>query len=924
MAVINGTFFDDVLTGGAEDDAINASAGNDIVNAGGGADGVFGGGGNDQIAGEAGDDVLRGDGGNDFVSGGEGDDTIFGGTNEDVLTGGSGVNTLAGDAGDDRFISIFAENGTDTVDGGTGFDTVELVLSSADLSQAVIDDLFALNDYLTTRFSGVGQDANLLLTSTSTEAATFAEIGLTISNVEAVEVTLDGVTTELGAFLSSSDLVPSDPAPAAVVTPGDGVITSEISMRDGIDYDVTGTDASEEFTGSELNDYIVAGAGNDYVNGRSGENEIYGGAGNDRLFGGQQDDEIHGGADNDTVVGDFGNDVLYGDDGNDGLFGGGSNDTLFGGAGNDSLYGGNGDDILDGGTGINLLDGHVGDDTLIHTLGSTSTVIGSRGLDTLVLNLTSDGLSAEVVADLATLKAWMDDRLAGVGGDINVLAGQFGGAQLDLAALSLSLSDIERVIVTVDGEEVPLESVLNKAPVVTDLVAVTIDEDSTLSGNVDATDPDGDVLSYAVSQMATHGMVSVDASTGSYEYIPTADFAGEDRFTVVVTDIKGESVTQTIVVTVAPVADTANLSAQDVAAAFEAPAPLSGTRGRDVIYGDQAETLIDVELDISAMLTDTDGSETLELIVSGLPGDAVLSAGAVNADGTVSLTQAELEGLFVTVDGPQDFELTVTAITTDSDSVSETSAAFNVSVTADSLYDDVIDGLRGSDWISGGLGDDLINGGSGRDTIYGGVGNDVLSDGGGRDRVFGDDGDDTFLVGRGNDVYSGGSGFDIADFSGATRGVRVDLEAGSARGLGRDTLDSIEGVIGSDNRDRLTGDAADNMIDGGAGRDLIRGGAGEDLLTGGEGRDVFTWERSDMAVGTFDTITDFVVGEDLLDLTELSYVGRNAPDGEDRVQISEVNGGTLVSVDMSYLPGATSLVFLEGVTGLGGTDWFDI
>ena len=76
-----------------------------------------------------------------------------------------------------------------------------------------------------------------------------------------------------------------------------------------------------------------------------------------------------------------------------------------------------------------------------------------------------------------------------------------------------------------------------------------------------------------------------------------------------------------------------------------------------------------IPLTISPSLNDVDGSETLSVTVSSIPNGFTLSAGTVNADGTVTLTPAELSGL--TISGPQDysgnFDLTITAQSEEAD-----------------------------------------------------------------------------------------------------------------------------------------------------------------------------------------------------------------------------------------------------------------
>ncbi len=70
-------------------------------------------------------------------------------------------------------------------------------------------------------------------------------------------------------------------------------------------------------------------------------------------------------------------------------------------------------------------------------------------------------------------------------------------------------------------------------------------------------------------------------------------------------------------------------------------------------------------------------------------------------------------------------------------------------------------------------------------------------------------------------------------------------------------------LAGTQGDDILLGGVGDDVILGGAGNDILRDGAGSDVLTGGAGRDVFILS----ADGERDTITDFTLGEDRLDLS---------------------------------------------------------
>ena len=81
----------------------------------------------------------------------------------------------------------------------------------------------------------------------------------------------------------------------------------------------------------------------------------------------------------------------------------------------------------------------------------------------------------------------------------------------------------------------------------------------------------------------------------------------------------------------------------------------------------ETESSTEYPLDISSSLVDQDGSETLSLVVSGVPDGATLSAGTDNGDGTWTLTPAQLPQLTLTVDDSvtTDFNLSVSATATE-------------------------------------------------------------------------------------------------------------------------------------------------------------------------------------------------------------------------------------------------------------------
>ncbi|MEA2487889.1 MAG: hypothetical protein QOF16_1543 [Actinomycetota bacterium] len=98
-------------------------------------------------------------------------------------------------------------------------------------------------------------------------------------------------------------------------------------------------------------------------------------------------------------------------------------------------------------------------------------------------------------------------------------------------------------------------------------------------------------------------------------------------------------------------------------------------------------------------------------------------------------------------------------------------------------------------------------------------------------------GDDKIIGGRGDDSLDGGEGVDTVSYKDVERPISVDLATEMATGQGRDSLLSIEDVIGSNHRDVITGNSLDNVLYGRGGADTLSGLAGRDSLYGGPGGD---------------------------------------------------------------------------------------
>ena len=160
---------------------------------------------------------------------------------------------------------------------------------------------------------------------------------------------------------------------------------------------------------------------------------------------------------------------------------------------------------------------------------------------------------------------------------------------------------------------------------------------------------------------------------------------------------------------------------------------------------------------------------------------------------------------------------------------------------------DIIHGEGGNDILSGQYGEDEIHGGAGSDTITGGLGKDTLK---------GDDGSDILMWDIGEDEMDGGDDTDSIDFGLSPMGIFLDLSTGEFTITVNDeeetdTLISIEGIRGTDQKDIFIGDENANIIEGRDGDDIIIGETdiiiedadstiedlGIDTLIGGDGDD---------------------------------------------------------------------------------------
>ncbi len=287
-----------------------------------------------------GDDLLKGSSVADHLKGGEGDDVIIGNKGDDTMEGGEGDDRMIWNNGD----------GSDFMDGGAGFDTVEVNGATA------AGDNFEV--------AAGGSDVEFKRTN-------LGLFQLDIQNTESLEVNGGGGDDNLKVGdLSKTDLK------TVTFDAGDGddfldgsEATTRIEAFGGKGDDVLiGGSAQDLLEGGKGDDVLEGGAGNDELDGGAGDDVLEGGRGNDLLKGGAGDDQLEGGRGNDILKGGRGDDQLNGGRGNDVLEGGAGNDVLKGGRGNDELNGGAGNDELEGGSGndVFIFEQGTGDDTVLN------------------------------------------------------------------------------------------------------------------------------------------------------------------------------------------------------------------------------------------------------------------------------------------------------------------------------------------------------------------------------------------------------------------------------------------------------------------------------------------------------------------------------------------------------------------------------
>jgi Ca2+-binding RTX toxin-like protein len=557
----------------------------------------------------------------------------------------------------------------------------------------------------------------------------------------------------------------------------------------------------DTFIGSSLKDTVNGGYGNDTLSGGDGDDSLTGHAGNDFLFGENGNDGMYGGG---------GNDSLSGGEGNDGLRGDGGNDQLDGGNGDDRLYGGTGHDILIGGAGNDTVNGDAGDDQIVYAVGDGADVVsGGQGHDTFVFVLSSAQLDQLIEDDLRNLQDHLSDRLDTVGGDVSILNAETTATAVALAALGLTLSTIENVIVDYDGSQSSSSDFLDGLG----LQSQTLVDDGSNQALVGG---DGDDTI-----VAGGGNDSYDGGAG----VDTLDMSEASRASV---DLASGSARGLGRDTVSNIENVTGSDGNDSIRGEAGDNALSGGAGNDNLNGRGGNDILD-------------GGEGNDRLNGGSGNDA-LTGGEGNDRLNGGNGDDVLDG------GASDDRLNGGA--------------------GDDILDggdnnDRLNGGGGDDVILDGSGDDRVNGGAGDDTVVAGSGSDVFNGGRGYDSIDFSNASGALDINLGQrSVVSLTDGDDrITGFEQVTGSAFDDTITGSNRGG--------ETLVGGAGDDVIRGLRGDDTLTGGDGADTFVFQT-NDVVSGRRdlGTDTITDFSSDDLLDFSDFFADSVDVDEVIQLTE--------------------------------------------------------
>ncbi len=841
--------------------------------------------------------LFTGSTGNDVLIGTSSAETITGNSGDDLIFGNEGNDTLSGGGGDDE---LHGGTGNNSIDGGAGWD------------EASYDDAAA---GVTVNFSGQTQnvsghllaDGHVLQASGAEDVLTGIEL---VGGSAFADVFYDGGTAVLISFSGGA---------------GNDTFHVGGGSFSGVDYSIDnngGVIVNLSNASINVNNVIVASK---TARDGDGDTDSFVLSGNHlRIEGSEFNDYLRG-------QDDIGGTLLVGHAGND---------TIVSGAFSDTAGYGTGD--ATSGAIVNLsaraitvsgVTGHAGGVTVnsnqaLDEFGDTDTLIN-------ILNAIGTAFNDYMIGSSG------DNWFSGLGGDdtLNGGAGQ-DAAQYFNASSGVVVNLVSGTATGGDGNDtlISIENVTGSN------YGDTITGNSTTGGNNYLAGNGGDdSLTGGAGNDWLEGGSGNDTLSGGLGNDTMIGGDGSDLYYV---DNAGDLVSE---------------SNADLA-----------TGGSDTVYSTlSAYTLTANVENLRLLATGTangTGNSLNNTLYAGA-GDNVLDGGA--GIDTVSYTYAT-SGVIVNLTA-------LLAQETDGSGRDTLHAVENLN---GSSYDDILIGNALANVLNGGAGADYMNGRDGSDTYYVDNVSDLVSETnanlatGGTDIVYstlsaypltanvengrilatgaanltGNPLNNLLYAGAGNNVLDGGAGTDTVSYLYASAGVTVSLASTLAQatgGSGADTVLNVENLTGSSYNDKLTGSIGANslnggvgtdLLDGGTGNDLLIGGLGNDTLTGGAGNDIIRFDTVFNTLPNNDTITDFNVIGDTIQLenaiftaltatgplTASSFVsgtGAHAMDGNDYVIYNSTTGALYYDADGSGVGAAVQFATLTGTPALTNLDF---
>uniref|UniRef100_UPI0025E867BB Ig-like domain-containing protein n=1 Tax=Sulfuricurvum sp. TaxID=2025608 RepID=UPI0025E867BB len=521
------------------------------------------------ITGSLHDETLYGYGGVDYISGNGGNDIIIGGKgNDEIRAAYNGIETFVFDRGDGQDVIDYVGK-KDTIEFGSGItlDDIDIRMVTGPDRGFTGEQLMVVSlredgkgfeewsDKITLRRSSYQFNISFSNGSSANVRELNERFGfLDIDNIVAFN---EENEYDLG---SGNDILYA-PGNGAIINAGKGddYISTDYGNQifmfqrgDGRDY-IDDYNDFTRYTGSSENDIIL------FIDDTKKEDLIFKADGNNLLIAikeeGKTFDELH----NIIIVREWyavsGSNIqsgriehiefsdgsfltpsqiisMMGTDGNDFIKGLEVSDILQGGKGNDTLVGGNGDDtyVYNLGDGYDIID-DLHDNRRIENnilqfgagISADDLIVKNDGNDLLILVKNSPSHNDQI-----KIKNWYSSDFLGFFANQMIHFEFSDGTNMNIGEIN-SIIDIYT----------------NNAPQALSKTSHTLQNIRGFSGDVGATDVDGDILTYTVTTEATNGTLSVD-ETGTWNYTAANGYMGSDSAVITIDDNNGGVIEQTL------------------------------------------------------------------------------------------------------------------------------------------------------------------------------------------------------------------------------------------------------------------------------------------------------------------------------------------------------------------------------------------